>query len=103
MNAIHSPSHIDLDKLLEVLRKHKGRALHVMEVCSRLGVPNSQRDAVRAALDTLSEDNRIQELPGLRFRALKTAPAPRRSSPPPGASSAMPSEPRRVAPTAKVG
>jgi ribonuclease R len=102
---------IDLGKLLEVLRNHKGRALHVMEVCARLGVPNKERDAVRAALDTLSEEQLVQELPGLRYRATKArhqlgrqpgppAPPPQKELPRRGASF---EGGRRVAPSAKVG
>jgi ribonuclease R len=103
---------IDLGKLLEVLRTHKGRALHVMEVCARLGVPNHQRDAVRAALDALEEEKLVQELPGLRFRATKARHQAGRQPGPPAPPEkketrrpfGQPSvDGRRVAPAAKVG
>jgi ribonuclease R len=93
----------DLEQVLAVLRDHKGRALHVMEVCTRLNASAEKRDQIRAVLETLEEEGRVQQLPGLRFRALKAreqrpgtaAPAPE------PATSASPS--RRPAPTAKVG
>lgn len=104
---------IELDAVLAILRAHKGRAMHVMEVCARLGVENRARDAVRAALDTLTEEGVAQELPGLRFRALKPRELKRTSlarSPSEDPSHErraterqLPTETRRVAPTAKVG
>ncbi len=75
-----------------------------MEVCARLELSSERRDDVRQALETLSEEGLLQELPGLRFRALKPheikrkAPAEPRETPRVYADS-----PRKVAPTAKLG
>ncbi|HEX6245924.1 MAG TPA: ribonuclease R, partial [Polyangiales bacterium] len=98
MNLYKQKNKQDLDEVLAVLRDHKGRALHVMEVCARLGVDGDRRDHVRATLEILEEEGRVQQLPGLRFRALKArevrgkveAPAEERSQ-------------RRAAPNAKLG
>src|SRR5687768_12758651 len=98
MNLYKQKNKQDLDEVMAVLRDHKGRALHVMEVCARLGVEGDSRDHVRAALEILEEEGRVQQLPGLRFRALKArevrgrveAPAEERAQ-------------RRAAPNAKLG
>jgi ribonuclease R len=92
---------IDLNSVREILRTHKGRALHVMEVCARLGLGSGARDEVRAALETLSEEGLAQELPGLRFRTVKGREG---ALPKPVITRVQePQAPRRVAPPAKVG
>jgi ribonuclease R len=101
MNSKHPSHEIDLREVLAVLREHKGRALHVMEVCARLGLPGKRRDDVRNALELLCEDGVAQELPGLRFRALKAHEIRRTPPPAPVAPAAAPA--RKVAPTAKLG
>jgi ribonuclease R len=96
---------IDMNAVRDVLRTHKGRALHVMEVCARLGLGSNARDAVRGALESLSEEGLAQELPGLRFRSVKgREPAKGREAPRTQTARATePQAPRRVAPPAKVG
>jgi ribonuclease R len=94
----------DLEKVLAVLRDHKGRALHVMEVCTRMGVNTEKRDQIRALLETLEEEGRVQQLPGLRFRALKAReqrPTTSAAAPEPAGTST--SSARKHAPTAKLG
>ena len=118
MKKHHSKSHVDLDEVHDVLRAHKGRALHVMEVCARLALDPSQRDDVREALDHLREQGRVQELPGLRFKLGKPRSAGHgpevaavtASRPPERAQrgdryrdSRAPREERRAAPSAKLG
>lgn len=88
----------DLDEVLAVLREHKGRALHVMEVCARLGVAGTRKDEVRTTLDMLEEEGLAQQLPGLRFRAVKAREAREQKRAPQDAG-----KPRKQAPTAKVG
>jgi ribonuclease R len=92
----------DLEQVLAVLRDHKGRALHVMEVCARMNASGDKRDHIRALLETLEEEGRVQQLPGLRFRALKA-----RELRPMQTSAAKAPEPaggsKRPAPTAKLG
>jgi ribonuclease R len=95
MKKFPSEDQIGLEEALEVLRSHKGRALHVMEVCARLGADASQRDAVRVALETLEEEGLVQQMPGLRFKALRVEARPK--------PSLRSSDSRRVAPTARVG
>jgi ribonuclease R len=90
----------DLEKVLAVLRDHKGRALHVMEVSARMNVSSEKRDQVRALLETLEEEGRVQQLPGLRFRALKAReqrPTTAAAAPEPAGTA------RKPAPTAKLG
>jgi ribonuclease R len=89
----------DLDEVLAVLREHKGRALHVMEVCARLGASGERKDDVRTKLETLEEEGLAQQLPGLRFRALKAREARelKRAAPP------LPGSTRKPAPSAKLG
>ncbi len=60
--------------LLDALREHKGRAVHVMELCSSLGFGPERRDQVLVALELLQEQGRLQQLPGLRFRIQKRNP-----------------------------
>jgi ribonuclease R len=104
MTRFQANENIDLKEVLAVLRDHKGRALHVMEVCARLGLAGERRDDVRVALETLCEEGVGQELPGLRFRSLKPSEIKRPQAPaaretPRGMAEA----PRKVAPTAKLG
>ncbi len=75
MKTNSSKSPVDLEQVHDLLRAQKGRALHVMEVCARLGLDSGQRDAVRAALETLREQHVAQELPGLRFKLAKARQA----------------------------
>jgi ribonuclease R len=89
----------DLDEVLAVLREHKGRALHVMEVCARLNASGGRRDEVRTALETLEEEGLAQQLPGLRFRALK----PRDAREVKRAASSGERAARKQAPSAKLG
>ncbi|MEM7435146.1 MAG: hypothetical protein AAF436_08340, partial [Myxococcota bacterium] len=60
----------DKEEILRVLQGHAPRAMHVGELCGRLKVPRSQKDAVVRQLLLLAEDNFVGEMPGLRFRAL---------------------------------
>jgi ribonuclease R len=71
MKKQHSKLALNLDEVHDVLRAHKGRALHVMEVCARMALDPEQRDEVRDALEHLKEQGRVQELPGLRFKLSK--------------------------------
>jgi ribonuclease R len=88
----------DLAEVLAVLREHKGRALHVMEVCARLGAAGESRDDVRTLLENLEEEGLAQQLPGLRFRALKARETR-------DTKRALPSvdKTKKLAPTAKLG
>jgi ribonuclease R len=89
-----------LASVLTVLAAQKGRALHVMEVCARLGIPGHERDRVQRALDLLEEDGAVQQLPGLRFKAVRAREI-KRPSPPSGYSER--DRERKRAPTARVG
>lgn len=110
MNLSTSNESIDLHEVLAVLRDNNHRALHVMEVCTRLKLNSNRRDDVRNTLDRLCEEGVAQELPGLRFRALKGAEI-RRKPPQPSrgesvrapSSSSASSAARKIAPTAKLG
>jgi ribonuclease R len=86
---------LSLAPVLNVLAAQKGRALHVMEVCTRLGIPGHERDRVRRALDLLEEEGRAQQLPGLRFKAVRGRENKR--------PSLYPEQDRKRAPTARVG
>jgi ribonuclease R len=103
MTRISSHPDTDLQAVLAQLRDNKGRALHVMEVCARLGLPGQRRDEIRAALETLCEEGVAQELPGLRFRALKPHEIRRKPFEPQPASRPFGETARRPAPTAKLG
>lgn len=58
------------DEILQVLQSHAPRAMHVGELCGRLGVSRRLREEVVRKLLLLAEDNLVREMPGLRFRAL---------------------------------
>jgi ribonuclease R len=60
------------DEILEVLKSHAPRAMHVGELCGRLKVPRNEKDEIVRRLLLLSEDNLVVEMPGLRFRASKS-------------------------------
>jgi ribonuclease R len=62
---------IDRETLLGVLRDAAPRALHVGEVCQRLELPKTARDAVIDALDELVRLGVLGEMPGNRYRARK--------------------------------
>ena len=68
----------DKDEILRALQGHAPRAMHVGELCGRLKVPRSARDAVVRQLLLLAEDNLVGEMPGLRFRALDKPSAKKR-------------------------
>ena len=59
------------DKILESLTAQAPRAMHVGELCGRLGIPRSQKDEIVRVLLLLAEQNLVTEMPGLRFRASK--------------------------------
>ena len=61
------------DDLLEALKSHAPRAMHVGELCGRLGISRSHKDEVVRALLLLAEQNLVVEMPGLRFRATQSA------------------------------
>jgi ribonuclease R len=61
------------DQILEVLRTHAPRAMHVGELCGRLDVPRKLKDQVVRRLLLLSDENLVRELPGLRFRAIESS------------------------------
>lgn len=119
MKKQHKKSSVDLDEVHDVLRSHKGRALHVMEVCARLSLDPSLRDDVRDALDQLKERQLVQELPGLRYKLAKPKTSghgpvvPGESGRPPGRTARGERgergerfggrEERRAAPSAKLG
>ncbi|MGD8317510.1 MAG: ribonuclease R [Myxococcales bacterium] len=58
------------NEILRVLQSHAPRAMHVGELCGRLGVSRRVREEVVRKLLLLAEDNLVREMPGLRFRAL---------------------------------
>ncbi|MGB5809782.1 MAG: ribonuclease R [Polyangiales bacterium] len=58
------------DSILRVLQGHAPRAMHVGELCGRLKVPRTERDAVVRQLLLLAEDGLVGEMPGSRFRAI---------------------------------
>lgn len=68
------------EALLEELRAHAPRAMHVGELCGRLGVARSERDEVVRRLLLLAENGAVQEMPGLRFRAVSRTDSTRRRS-----------------------
>lgn len=98
-----SHKNIDLHEVLSLLRESKNRALHVMEMCARLDLSGERREDVRAALETLCEEGVAQELPGLRFRALKPNEVKRKAPEPKETKRIYADSPRKVAPTAKLG
>jgi len=60
---------------MEALRQRAPRALHVAEICGRMGVAKSRRDEVLDVLDELVSLSLVSEMPGHRFRMRKHAPA----------------------------
>src|SRR4051812_27766126 len=103
MTRTSSNQDIDLHEVLSILREGKNRALHVMEICARLDLPGQRRDDARAALDALCAEGVAQELPGLRFRALKAHEIKRKQPEPREVPRGQSDAPRKVAPSAKLG
>ena len=68
----------DPDEILGVLRSQAPRAMHVGELCGRLGIPRSAKEEMVRRLLLLAEDNLVREMPGLRFRALDAAKSQKR-------------------------
>ena len=66
------------DELLQALKSHAPRAMHVGELCGRLGISRSHKDEVVRALLLLAEQNLVVEMPGLRFRATQGAKSKKR-------------------------
>ncbi len=66
------------DDLLEALKSHGPRAMHVGELCGRLGISRSHKDEVVRALLLLAEQNLVVEMPGLRFRATQSTKSKKR-------------------------
>jgi len=66
------------EEILQVLRSHAPRAMHVGELCGRLKVPRSARDEMVRRLLLLAEEDLVGEMPGLRFRATKAAKSEKR-------------------------
>ncbi len=66
------------DQLLDALRAQAPRAMHVGELCGRLKLPRTSRDEIVRQLLLLAEEGLVGEMPGLRFRALSSAKAPKR-------------------------
>lgn len=66
------------EEILQVLRAHGPRAMHVGELCGRLDVPRSEKDAIVRRLLLLADENLVREMPGLRFRATDGAKNPKR-------------------------
>lgn len=62
--------------MVEALRKHAPRALHVGELCKRVGATKSQRDQMLDVLDELNGLGLVTEMPGNRYR-IKAAPKPK--------------------------
>ncbi|MCA9581373.1 MAG: RNB domain-containing ribonuclease, partial [Myxococcales bacterium] len=58
----------------DVLDAMSTRGMHVMEICGRLGLPKSARDALVDVLEELRSLGMIKALPGLRFRIEKKKP-----------------------------
>ncbi|MDH5492053.1 MAG: VacB/RNase II family 3'-5' exoribonuclease, partial [Myxococcales bacterium] len=63
------------------LRERAPRALHVTEICVRLGVPKHDRDAVLDVLDGLAALGLVKQMPGTRFRISKRRNAPPMADP----------------------
>lgn len=59
------------EEILQELRSHAPRAMHVGELCGRMGLSRRLKDDVVRSLLLLAEDGLVREMPGLRFRALK--------------------------------
>ncbi len=68
----------DQDEILRMLQSHAPRAMHVGELCGRLKVPRSEKDEVVRRLLLLADEDLIGEMPGLRFRALRSDKSPKR-------------------------
>ena len=62
--------------MVEALRKHAPRALHVGELCKRVGATKTQRDEMLDVLDELHGLGLVTEMPGNRYR-IKAAPKPK--------------------------
>lgn len=65
---------------MDALRSRAPRAMHVAEICGRLGVEKTRMAEVEAALAILTESGTVSEMPGRRFRVKRSS---RRSERPP--------------------
>jgi ribonuclease R len=68
---------IQKEHVLSVLQERAPRAVHVGEICSRLGAPKSKAEHVARILDQLSNEGLAREMPGRRYRLESGRPAPR--------------------------
>lgn len=60
---------IERESVMGALRERAPRALHVAEICARVGIPKSRRDEMLDVLDQLTTLGLVTEMPGHRFRA----------------------------------
>jgi ribonuclease R len=63
---------IGREVVMQALRQHAPRAVHVAEVCRDIGVPKRARDEVRDVLSELVDLGMAKELPGGKFRPADT-------------------------------
>jgi ribonuclease R len=82
---------IEKEHVLSVLREREPRAIHVGEICARLGIPKSRTEQLVRVLEQLRQEGLAREMPGRRYRlekesgrpAPRTRPTERRSAPGP--------------------
>jgi ribonuclease R len=103
MSRSERPPNTLRQDILRALREPKGRAMHVMEICAKLDLPAGVKDDVRRQLDMLAEERVVQELPGLRYRALAAQPREAAAERPASERRISESPAQRRAPTARVG
>ncbi|NLY92995.1 MAG: VacB/RNase II family 3'-5' exoribonuclease [Myxococcales bacterium] len=69
---------IQKERVIDVLRERAPRAMHVGEVCQRLGLSKSKTEQVVHALDDLRHDGLVREMPGRRYRLVDRPPLPQK-------------------------
>jgi len=62
-------------QVIETLKRHRSRALHVSEVRNRIGIGRSEHGDLQRFLELLAQEGQVTQLPGGRFRLRKKPPA----------------------------
>ena len=65
--------------LLEALKEQGPRAMHLMELVARLGLPKSEKKQVHKSLTQMCDKGLITQMPGNRYRLRRDRPTQNRS------------------------
>lgn len=61
-------------QVIEALKRHRSRALHVSEIRNRVGLDRSEHGALQRCLELLAQEGQVTQMPGGRFRLRRKTP-----------------------------